>query len=174
MNSELLLFCDYFSMFPILIYFFGIYAGVYFNTLKESVSFITFMFFNDLITKVIKSLPYPEILWEITRRPEGAFNTDYFSRNGKALKDAPGFPSGHMTSITSFCFYMLLRKKKNDWKNFFTNNNILVLFSLILILLMAFARWYKRCHNLVQIIGGIIYGGFTTYLYFLYIGKYFI
>ena len=34
--------------------------------------------------------------------------------------------------------------------------------------------WYKKCHNLPQIIGGIIYGSITGYLYYTYIAKYLI
>jgi hypothetical protein len=29
---------------------------------------------------------------------------------------------------------------------------------------VAWARWYKKCHNLPQIIGGIAYGGGAAYL----------
>tara|TARA_B100000768_G_scaffold147538_1_gene141112 strand:+ start:921 stop:1448 length:528 start_codon:yes stop_codon:yes gene_type:complete len=175
MNSNILLMCDYYSMVPILIYFSGFYAGIYLEKIYEVILFICFILINDYITKIIKGLPYPEFLWSITRRPEGAFNTDYFSRNGKALKNAPGFPSGHMTSITSFCIYMILRKKGNTlWLDFIKKNYMFILFNLLLICLMGFARWYKKCHNLFQIIGGIIYGSITSYLYFEYIGKYFI
>ena len=67
------------------------------------------------------------------------------------FKDFKGLPS----KISS-------RSKKN------ANGNIL------LIILMGFARWYKKCHNIVQIIAGIIYGGITTYLYYEYVGKYLI
>ena len=114
-------------------------------------------------------------MWDITRRPEGAFNTDYFSRNGPSKKDAPGFPSGHMTGITTFVLYMLLRKKgEMEWYNFIENNLSLFIFSVGIVCMMGFARWYKKCHNFFQILGGIFYGSFTTYIYYELIGKHLI
>ncbi len=172
MLDPVLLWCDYFSMVPILVYFMGIYVGVYTNSMPEAFSFVIFTFLNDQITKMIKAIPYPKCMWEITRRPEGAFNTDYFSRNGPAKKDAPGFPSGHMAGITTFCLYMLLRKKGDmEWSEFIEENLCLVVISVFAVGMMGFARWYKNCHNVFQICGGIIYGGITTYLYYNIIGK---
>ena len=172
MVDPVLLLCDYYSMTPILIYIFGIYIGVYFNVLPEAVSFVLFTFLNDQLTKMIKALPYPEFMWDITRRPEGAYNTDYFSRNGPVKKDAPGFPSGHMAGITSFCLYMLLRKKGDmDWSVFIEENVGLIFISVFAVVFMGFSRWYKTCHNMFQICGGILYGGVTTYLYYNIIGK---
>jgi membrane-associated phospholipid phosphatase len=175
MNDLILLGCDFYSMVPIILYFTGIYIGFYNNILTETLPFVIFIYINDLGTKLIKSLPYPGFMWDITRRPEGAFNTDYFSRNGLAKKDSPGFPSGHMTGITTFCIYMILRKKGNMELGEFINENIIfLLFNILVILLMGFSRWYKKCHNIFQILGGIIYGSITTYFYYEYIGKYLI
>jgi hypothetical protein len=172
MSEPILLWCDYYSMIPILVYFIGIYTGFYVDKVPEALSFVLFTFLNDQSTKMIKALPYPEFMWDITRRPEGAFNTDYFSRNGLAKKEAPGFPSGHMAGITSFCLYMLLRKKGDlDWKTFIGENISIVGISIFAVGMMGFARWYKNCHNLFQICGGILYGGLTTYLYYDIIGK---
>jgi membrane-associated phospholipid phosphatase len=172
MNENILLACDLYSIIPIAIYFAVFYMGVYTSNFKESVSFIIFFYVNNYITGIIKKLPYPESLWNVTRRPEGAFNTDYFSRNGPAKKDANGFPSGHMTSVAGFCTYMILRKMGNqDFKEFVRENPGFFWANILLVLLMGFARWYKKCHNLTQIIGGIIYGGVTGYLYYTYIGK---
>ena len=60
---------------------------------------------------MIKALPYPEFMWDITRRPEGAFNTDYFSRNGLAKKDAPVFPLVIWQALHHFVFICYLGKK---------------------------------------------------------------
>ena len=175
MVDPVLLWCDYYSMVPILVYFIGLYVGVYTNSIPEAFSFVLFTFLNDQSTKMIKALPYPKCMWEITRRPEGAYNTDYFSRNGPAPKDSPGFPSGHMTGITLFCVYMILRKKGNiPWDEFLKNNQGFVLFNILVVLAMGFSRWYKTCHNLFQIVGGIFYGSLISYLYYEYIGKYLI
>ena len=175
MNQFILTVCDFYSIIPVAIYFGFFYMGLYLNNPKEAFSFLLFFYLNDNITKVIKSLPYPKPLWEITRRPDGAFNTDYLSRHGPSKKDAPGFPSGHMTSITSFCIYMILRKMDGrTLKEFVKEEPLYFYINILLIILMGFARWYKKCHNIVQIIAGIIYGGITTYLYYEYVGKYLI
>lgn len=175
MTDYVLLACDFYSMIPILVYFIGIYVGFYANIMPEALSFVILSFFVDQSTKFIKALPYPDFMWDITRRPEGAYNTDYFSRNGPASKDAPGFPSGHMTGITLFCVYMILRKKGEiPWDEFIKNNQGFVLFNIFAVLGMGFARWYKTCHNMFQIVGGILYGGLISYFYYEFIGKYLI
>ena len=175
MNDLILLGCDFYSVVPILIYFSGIYFGFHFGILHETIPFLLFSFLNDQTTKFIKAIPYPEFMWDITRRPEGAFNTDYLSRNGLVRKDAPGFPSGHMTSISSLCFYMILRQKGDiPWEEFIRENMSLITFNIIVVLLMGFARWYKKCHNLFQITAGILYGTLTGYLYYEIIGKHLI
>ena len=77
-----------------------------------------------------------------------------------------------MAGITSFCLYMLLRKKGDlDWTTFIGENISVVGISVFAVGMMGFARWYKNCHNLFQICGGILYGGVTTYLYYDIIGK---
>ena len=166
MVDRILLWCDYFSMVPILVYFSGIYAGVYFNILPEALSFTFFSFLNDQSTKLLKSIPYPDFMWDITRRPEGAYNTDYFSRNGPASKDAPGFPSGHMTMASVFSVYRLLRlyRKQGSIMLVFKNNTMEALLYVAIIIAMAYARWYKRCHNIVQIIAGFILGSVFAFV----------
>ena len=110
-----------------------------------------------------------------SRRPKGAYNTDYLSRNGKVSEDTPGFPSGHMTSMAAFAMYMILRKKgEQDWDEFIRENTVFFWLNVGSVLLMAFARWYKKCHNITQILAGTIYGSVTAYIYFNCIGKYLI
>jgi membrane-associated phospholipid phosphatase len=175
MNDQLMLICDIYSIVPLAIYFAMFYFGICSGNINEALGFMVYFFINNEITSIIKRLPYPESLWEITRRPEGSFNTDYLSRNGPSKKDAPGFPSGHMTSIAAFAMYMVLRKKGDmDWDNFIRENMFFFLANILSVLMMGFARWYKNCHNMTQIIAGTIYGSVTAYFYFNYIGKYLI
>lgn len=175
MNELILLACDIFSIVPLAIYFGMLYLGIYSGNFNETLSFCLFFFVNNEITSIIKKLPYPESLWNVTRRPEGSFNTDYLSRNGPSKKDAPGFPSGHMTSMAAFAMYMILRKKgEMEWGIFIQENTLFFGLNVLSVLLMGFARWYKKCHNMPQIIAGTIYGSVTAYLYFSYIGKYLI
>lgn len=175
MKDFLMLLCDYYSIIPIAIYLGMFYLAVYTGNYEEGISFMIFFFFNNAVTEIIKRLPWPESLWEVTRRPEGAFNTDYFSRNGPAKKDAPGFPSGHMTSMAGFCVYMILRKMgERSLEEFISEEPLFFWMNIFFIFLMGFARWYKKCHNLPQIIGGIVYGSITGYLYYTYVAKYLI
>ena len=102
MNEQILLVCDIYSVVPLAIYFAMFYMGIYTGNVNEALGFCLFFYVNNEITSIIKKLPYPESLWDVTRRPEGSFNTDYLSRNGPSKKDAPGFPSGHMTSMAAF------------------------------------------------------------------------
>ena len=66
---------------------------------------------NSNMLSKIKRLPYPKSLYQITRRPEGSSNCDYLSRNGPQDSDAPGFPSGHMTTIGFFAAYQILSQE---------------------------------------------------------------
>ena len=175
MNEQILLVCDIYSVVPLAIYFAMFYMGIYTGNVNEALGFCLFFYVNNEITSIIKKLPYPESLWDVTRRPDGSFNTDYLSRNGPSKKDAPGFPSGHMTSMAAFAMYMILRKKgEQDWDEFIRENTVFFWLNVGSVLLMAFARWYKKCHNITQILAGTIYGSVTAYIYFNCIGKYLI
>ena len=132
------------------------------------------MIINDNITKIIKKTKISIVFIKLTRRPEGAFNTDMLSRNGKVKSTTPGFPSGHMTTISFFVVYMILRKWdfEGSFINYFSNNLVFNIFNISLIFLMAWARYYKKCHNITQIIGGFIYGSLTGALYYFIVGRY--
>ena len=71
MNDFILLLCDYYSLIPIAIYLGMFYLGVYTGNYEEGISFMIFFFLNNTVTEIIKKLPWPESLWEVTRRPEG-------------------------------------------------------------------------------------------------------
>ena len=108
-----------------------------------------------LLSDIIKRIKYPSFMYKITRRPKGAFNTDYLSRNGSVRANAPGFPSGHMSSTTYFVVMSMLTFAKG-----FRGNVV----GTLLVVLMGWARLYKKCHNLFQVIGGIILGLSTATL----------
>jgi membrane-associated phospholipid phosphatase len=82
-----------------------------------------------------------------TARPAGAWGCDAFCMNG-SVAGRPGFPSGHMTTVTMFVAILWLR---------FGDERILWV-GIPWILAMAWARWAKRCHNLIQIAGGVATG----------------
>ena len=100
-------------------------------------------------TKYIKQYvikKFPNTKW--VYRPQGAFNCSATSTGGDA-SGKPGFPSGHMTNIAFLAISLSLYYKTN--------------LPYLTILLMAYARIYKKCHNIIQVLGGTIYGGMIAY-----------
>ena len=91
----------------------------------------------------------------MSRRPEGAENCDYLSKMGPAKKDAPGFPSGHMTTTAFFAMYKAIDNKENA---------PLIALLTAIVISMSWSRYYKKCHTVLQIIGGIILGGGSAFL----------
>jgi len=159
---------DYISVIPLAIYYglFYLFLTNPYNNFTELFLMI-YMLVCDIIVKILKQFPYPKSLHYITNRPKGASNTDYLSRNGLA-GNVGGLPSGHMTSITIFSVYIIyyfLNQTKN--KNIY----YIIFINIILILLMAWSRHYKKCHNIFQIICGIIFG-FIMGIIFIYIINY--
>lgn len=163
-NFKLEHFSDIISSFPLCFYFTLIYLSII-KSRQGTLLYLKILgglMFTTLSTDLIKRLPYPNFLWEITRRPEGAKNTDFLSKNGLSRKDAPGFPSGHMSSTV---FILLISSY------YFVETNIGHLLNLLIILLMAWSRWFKGVHNIFQILGGIGYGSLCAYVFILLIGQ---
>ena len=95
------------------------------------------------ITQLCKTLPYPIIYNQYTQRPKLACNCDYISFNGNVGGNC-GMPSGHMSTITFFSTYMAHKTKNYNY--------------LFLIPATAWARYYKNCHNIIQIFLGFLLG----------------
>ena len=94
-----------------------------------------------------------------TRRPYRANNCDILSKDGLKSPNSPGFPSGHVLSVTFFAIY------------FISNYNLTLLQKnslYLVILLTGWARIYKKCHNLFQVIFGVI----TAIIYNIYFPKF--
>lgn len=145
---------DYISVLPI-----AFYAGALYELVKtpnsESLKYFLGITASTIASDVIKRLPYPESLYKMSRRPEGAENCDYLSKMGPAKKDAPGFPSGHMTTTSFFAVYKVLEN--------YDNIPLIALLTTIVIS-MSWSRHFKKCHSVIQIIGGIILGGGSAFL----------
>lgn len=142
---------DLISALPISFYFLPVYE--YTKTRHKShIVFILGLLFITISTDLIKRLPYPKssAFYPLTRRPEGAINCDYLSKAGPAKPNAPGFPSGHMATTAFFATYMYL---------LYPDNQPFTLVNILLVLAMGWARYYKKCHNMFQIVVGTIYGG---------------
>lgn len=113
--------------------------------------------FTIVSTQALKYIPYPKSMHSYTMRPKGACGCDYLSIK-KVNDNSPGFPSGHMSSTTFFCIYMAsILYKKNSGLFYY----ILLLF---LVIAMGWARIVKKCHNVEQVIGGIIYGTIIAFI----------
>uniref|UniRef100_A0A6C0HD50 Phosphatidic acid phosphatase type 2/haloperoxidase domain-containing protein n=1 Tax=viral metagenome TaxID=1070528 RepID=A0A6C0HD50_9ZZZZ len=96
---------------------------------------------NPLKHIIVKQFPNIDFLY----RPQGAFNCDFLNNGGKAGGE-PGFPSGHMAVSTYIITSLYLYYNKG------------LDLGILYILLVAFARINKKCHNIYQVIGGMIYG----------------
>lgn len=98
----------------------------------------------------IKELVAPVGAW--AQRPQGAHGCDAFCSGGP-VGGQPGFPSGHMTTASMFVVALWLR---------FREPTVLWV-GVPWVVAMAWARWTKRCHNLIQIAGGTVFGSLAAY-----------
>jgi len=155
--------------------------------------YIIGLILSGVMSQMLKLVFYP--LFPEAKRPKGARGCDCLSING-LVEGNPGFPSGHMTLTAYFAIYnilCLLENLNNDnelnpYKNI-SNNEInsnvsylenitirtpnriyaLIFINLLFIILMGWARHYKKCHNLVQIIGGTIFGSIVALFFFRFL-----
>lgn len=104
----------------------------------------TCLFFHDFIKELTRDW-YPSIF----KRPDGATNCSLFNTGG-LVDHKPGFPSGHVTSISFLMNILLLRNKDISLKKIMLYN--------IPIFIMGYARIMKGCHNLIQVVAGYILG----------------
>jgi membrane-associated phospholipid phosphatase len=158
---------DLISVTPISFFMGTAYTSIV-NLDIKSFKFLIGLLITTLSSDVLKRIPYPDALYKVTRRPEGAADCDYLSKNGPASKNAPGFPSGHMSTTGFFSIYIILDKMKESELSL-TEHKPLIVVSVSLILAMSWARYYKKCHNITQIIGGIVWGTLAGYLWHTYL-----
>jgi membrane-associated phospholipid phosphatase len=92
---------------------------------------------------------------DVFYRPGGTTCALY---NGYSDPYAPAFPSGHV-GITTFVLCALL----------FTNKRASLIHYVCggaYICLMGYSRYMKQCHNIPQIIGGLLYGMLWSLLFY--------
>ena len=141
------------SFTPLLIYFYLLCNSLYTKNIKSfKLSF--YIFLSNSLVDLIKKINFPKKYDYIFKRPKDACDCDYLSSNG-IQKNRPGFPSGHMTTTSFFCIYQIMNSKNKCKKMLYV----------FVILLMGWARYYKNCHNLVQIITGTFLGSLIGYGY---------
>ena len=162
------LFADIVSLSPLVIFLTLLYNFLILpskNTLD--LVFFLYMMLAGFIVRFIKDLPYPKSWRWMTDRPKGASNCDYFSRNGLAKPGTPGMPSGHMTHTTIFATVMILGRFWSARGRDISLENILFYgVNISLVLVMAFARYYKKCHTEFQIICGTVLGILLGYIFY--------
>ena len=120
------------------------------------------LIFTTVSIHLLKQIPYPKFLHKYTMRPEGAKNCDYFASKKLCNKDNPGMPSGHMGTTAFFVIYNLLHLMKKDSQFKYPTAAL----SGILMVMMGWARYKKKCHNIYQIIIGSLYGSGLGYFFF--------
>jgi membrane-associated phospholipid phosphatase len=131
---------DIFSLIPL---FIEIYSLLSFNFRLIFLLFVS-VFIHYLIKYSTKDI-YPSIF----KRPDKACDCNMYNSGGK-VSNRPGFPSGHMTAISVVMNYYLLKKQN------LTKFDVIIYN--IPCLLVAIGRYYKNCHNIVQIIAGYLLG----------------
>lgn len=126
--------------FPTIIYIISLYEFI-----KNKPNLLYGILITSFFEKIFK---YYTKNINIFKRPLGANNCDIFNSNGN-VENKPGFPSGHV-AVTSFFMNYLFFKYNSCFSFYF-----LYCFP---IYIMAISRYYKKCHNIEQIIGGYLLG----------------
>lgn len=140
------------SSFPLVILLSYLY-NIVTDFSNDKIIFVAGFLIVSFLVDIIKRLSYPTYFKKYTYRPDDACNCDLLS-NGGPVPKAPGFPSGHMATITFFAIYTIINKEKA---------NYLLLFSLIIG--TGWARHYKCCHTHIQIFFGTVFGALMALLW---------
>jgi membrane-associated phospholipid phosphatase len=125
----------------------------------DDTKYVVGIFFVTISIQFIKKINWPESFHKYTMRPNAACDCDYFSMRGPAKENTPGFPSGHMGTTSFFCINNILDllNGSNPYKY------LIIGFNILFLVVMGWSRMYKKCHNLIQVIAGTIYGSFIGY-----------
>lgn len=110
---------------------------------------------SDYGTKLVKDLT-KDMEPEVLKRPRGASDCDFFCRNGDCEYN-PGMPSGHMATTTFALTFMYLAEDG------IKNRAAFAAFAVVTFVLMGFARYMKRCHNVPQILLGGLWGALCAW-----------
>jgi membrane-associated phospholipid phosphatase len=93
-------------------------------------------------------------------RPAGARGCGALC-DGGAVGGEPGFPSGHMTTVTMFVTVMWLWI--SEWWVLAAGG--------VWATAVAWSRWVKRCHSVLQIVGGTAFGVGCGVLFVRFLGP---
>jgi membrane-associated phospholipid phosphatase len=145
------------NLFSLIVVFANIYIIYKFNIIAILGNLLSFILHNAIKISTTNLKPL-----SIFKRPDGAENCGIFNTGG-LVEHQSGFPSGHMTSISFIMTYLLIHSNKKCFTNLAIYN--------IPIILVGIGRYYKYCHNFIQIITGYILGS-TLALFFYFRKKY--
>ena len=173
MKDLLKLFADVYSSLPIAIFFYLLNDSVIYQKYGDNFLLALLIIVADGTSLLIKQIPYDDQYKIYFDRPKNACNTDILSSNGLQPSGSHGFPSGHMTTITVFALSMLIRKyiktPNSTISSFIVKNKGIVGFYMMLIIFMGWSRYYKKVHNVVQILGGVGLGTVFSSIYYVLI-----
>lgn len=142
-------FPDFLSLLPLFVQFYVMITLNY-----KLMLFIVITIFIHYLIKNATHMIYDPIF----KRPDNAFNCNMCNNDGDVSKN-PGFPSGHMATISLVMNYYLMQNNIDnaiEWKYIILYN--------IPCLLVAYARYAKSCHNIPQIIAGYLLGLIMAYI----------
>ena len=161
-------------LFFILTPFIKLFYNIVFSiSIKKLLLYISGIIVTTTSIQMFKQLPYPSFLYKFTMRPEGASGCDYLSSKGLCRYNTPGMPSGHMGTTAFFSIYNYLYITQHYLPQSLHYKlpriTLFTLFTLFtgLLIIMGWARYKKKCHNIWQIVIGSIYGGFMGYIFYL-------
>jgi len=154
------------SFYLVLIIIFSSYLNYF---LKHTISVPLFSKFNDIIP-----------IFGQGSRPSGASDCGYFKNCPAKVAKSFGFPSGHSQFAglhSGFLIKDILYKNTKDGKfsSLKTKDKFSVIFLLLLVFIMMFARVYvEKCHTIEQTIFGAGIGlflGYKSHDLYLFINK---
>lgn len=165
--DKYLIFANYLSLLPLV---FAVFICVYYLlshiNLVPSVfteSYLLGYFISIFLAQLIKYIIYP--FFDFAKRPQGAKGCDYNSQKGDC-SGKPGCPSGHMSTTAFFVVFNILILTKTNYIKSDINRRIFMSLNIILLILMGWARYYKLCHSILQIVLGSILGALLALFFF--------
>ena len=99
----------------------------------------------EKLGKKITGKWYPPIF----KRPDDARDCSLFNQGGP-VGNNPGFPSGHVAMASYFSYVFLFKYFDTTYTN--------IAIASFYPILMSLSRYYRKCHNVYQVIAGFLLG----------------
>lgn len=97
-------------------------------------------------------------------RPAGATDCNALCNDG-SVQGAPGFPSGHMTTVLFLFTYLLVLSIYHN--KVMAIRGVIVLVGSLATTAVAMARYHKKCHTPFQIVSGALLGVASALVWFV-------